>query len=79
MNLHYILPSLQIMVPMNFAGDGHIEMRTPKDLDELKAYTTLSLALHRPKGRGDGRRRRRQAEDKGSMFVLYLGHRDVSK
>ncbi|XP_038159689.1 laminin subunit alpha-3-like isoform X1 [Cyprinodon tularosa] len=69
----------KIMVPMNFAGDGHIEMRTPKDLDELKAYTTLSLALHRPKGRGDGRRRRRQAEDKGSMFVLYLGHRDSSQ
>ncbi|XP_071346604.1 laminin subunit alpha-3-like isoform X2 [Trachinotus anak] len=66
----------RIMVPMKFAGDGYVELRAPKDLDELKAYTSLSLSLQRPESRGDGRRRRRQARDNGDMFVLYLGNRD---
>lgn len=63
---------------MKFTGDGHVELRPPKDLDDLKAYTSLALALQRPEGRGDGRRRRRQATLSGDMFVLYLGNRDVS-
>uniref|UniRef100_A0A8C2YYV5 Si:ch211-241e1.3 n=1 Tax=Cyclopterus lumpus TaxID=8103 RepID=A0A8C2YYV5_CYCLU len=68
----------RIVVPMSFLGDGHVEMRAPKNLEDLKAYTSLSLSLQRPEDRGDGRRRRRQAGDKGDMFVLYLGNRDVS-
>ncbi|XP_069013512.1 laminin subunit alpha-3-like isoform X1 [Embiotoca jacksoni] len=69
----------RIVVPMKFAGDGHVELRPPKNLDDLKAYTALSLLLQRPDGRGDGARRRRQASDSGNMFVLYLGNRDPSK
>lgn len=68
---------LQISIPMKFTGNGHVQLHPPKNLDELKAYTDLSLSLQRPEGRGDGRRRRRQAADKGDMFVLYLGNRDV--
>ncbi|XP_041659948.1 laminin subunit alpha-3-like isoform X2 [Cheilinus undulatus] len=68
----------RIGVPMKFKGDGYVEMRPPKDLEDLKAYTSLSLSLQRPEGRGDGRRRRRQIEDKG-MFVMYLGNKDSSK
>ena len=63
---------------MKFSGDGHVELRPPKNLEDLKAYTSLSLSLQRPKGRGDGSRRRRQDRDNGDMFVLYLGNRDVS-
>jgi len=63
---------------MNFLGNGHVEMRAPKNLEDLKAYTSLSLSLQRPEGRGDGGRRRRQAADEGDMFVLYLGDKDVS-
>lgn len=63
---------------MKFTGEGHVELRPPRDLEDLKAYTSLSLLLQRPEGRGDGRRRRRQASDKGDMFVMYLGNRDVS-
>uniref|UniRef100_A0A4W6DE38 Laminin subunit alpha 3 n=1 Tax=Lates calcarifer TaxID=8187 RepID=A0A4W6DE38_LATCA len=63
----------------SFTGSGHVELRPPKNLDDLKAYTSLSLSLQRPKGRGDGRRRRRQVADTGDMFVLYLGNRDSSK
>lgn len=66
---------------MKFTGDGHVELRPPKNLDDLKAYTDLSLSLQRPLtsgDRGDGRRRRRQTSSKNDMFVLYLGGRDVS-
>ncbi|XP_044075989.1 laminin subunit alpha-3-like isoform X2 [Siniperca chuatsi] len=69
----------RIVIPMKFTGDGHVELRPPKNLEDLKAYTAMSLSLQRPEGRGDGRRRRRQTRDKGDMFVLYLGSRDSSK
>ncbi|XP_029380661.1 laminin subunit alpha-3-like isoform X2 [Echeneis naucrates] len=70
----------RIVIPMKFAGDGHVELRPPKDLEDLKAYTSLSLSLQRPdsEGRGDGSRRRRQTRG-GDMFVMYLGNRDSSK
>lgn len=63
---------------MKFTGNGHVELRPPEDLEDLKAYTSLALSLQRPEGRGDGRRRRRQTRLSGDMFVLYLGNRDVS-
>uniref|UniRef100_A0A8C4F1H6 Laminin subunit alpha 3 n=1 Tax=Dicentrarchus labrax TaxID=13489 RepID=A0A8C4F1H6_DICLA len=65
----------------SFSGDGHVQLRPPKNLEDLKAYTALSLLLQRPEmpNRGDGRRRRRQASDNGDMFVMYLGNKDSSK
>ncbi|XP_034469915.1 laminin subunit alpha-3-like, partial [Hippoglossus hippoglossus] len=69
----------KISIPMKFNGKGHVELRPPSNLEDLKAYTSLSLSLQRPKGRGDGRRRRRQTIDEKNMFVLYLGNRDSSK
>ena len=69
---------------MNFLGDGYVELRTPTNLEDLKAYTELSLSLQRPlgeKGRGDGdgsRRRRQGPDDPSDMFVMYLGNKDVS-
>ncbi|KAM4551973.1 laminin subunit alpha-3-like isoform 1-T1 [Odontesthes bonariensis] len=66
----------RIPIPMKFGGDGHVELRPPTNLDDLKAYTAMSLSLQRPERRGDGSRRRRQTEN---LFVLYLGHRDSSK
>lgn len=70
---------LQIAIPMKFSGTGHVELRPPKDLEDLKAYTSMSLSLQRPEGRGDGGRRRRQSQQGADMFVLYLGSRDVSE
>lgn len=55
-----------------------MELRAPKDLEDLRAYTSLSLQLQRPEGRGDGKRRRRQTREKQDFFVMYLGNRDVS-
>uniref|UniRef100_A0A4W5KZX3 Laminin subunit alpha 3 n=1 Tax=Hucho hucho TaxID=62062 RepID=A0A4W5KZX3_9TELE len=64
----------RIVVPMKFSGDGHVELRPPRDIEDLKAYTSLSLSLQRPEianTRGDG-------AHPGDMFVLYLGNQDVS-
>lgn len=71
--------SLQITIPMKFSGTGHVELRPPKDLEDLRAYTSMSLSLQRPEDRGDRRRRRRQSQESPDMFVLYLGSRDVSE
>ncbi|KAJ4936999.1 hypothetical protein JOQ06_001583, partial [Pogonophryne albipinna] len=69
----------RITIPMMFKGNGHVELRAPNNLDDLKAYTALSLKLQRPSSRGDGARRRRQSIDNGDMFVMYLGNKDSSK
>uniref|UniRef100_A0A673CU24 Laminin subunit alpha 3 n=1 Tax=Sphaeramia orbicularis TaxID=375764 RepID=A0A673CU24_9TELE len=69
----------RIGIPMKFTGEGYVELRPPKDLEDLKAYTALSLLLQRPEGRGDGRRRRRQTRGKEDMFVMYLGNRNPNK
>ncbi|XP_077376610.1 laminin subunit alpha-3 isoform X2 [Festucalex cinctus] len=69
----------RIPIPMKFTGNGHVQLHPPKNLEDLKAFTDLSLSLQRPEARGDGRRRRRQAADKGDMFVMYLGNKDPSK
>ncbi|XP_049339127.1 laminin subunit alpha-3 isoform X9 [Astyanax mexicanus] len=71
----------RIMVPMKFNGDGYVELRAPKDLDDLRAYTALSILLQRPEdSRGDDLRRRRQTSPgRGNLFVLYLGNRDATK
>uniref|UniRef100_A0A674PDZ8 Laminin subunit alpha 3 n=1 Tax=Takifugu rubripes TaxID=31033 RepID=A0A674PDZ8_TAKRU len=62
-------------------SEGHLSgclLHPPKNLEDLKAYTSMSLSLQRPEGRGDGSRRRRRRQNQGSanMFVLYLGSRD---
>ncbi|KAI1891331.1 hypothetical protein AGOR_G00142700 [Albula goreensis] len=72
----------RIPVPMDFSGDGYVELRPPTDLEDLKAYTDLVLSLQRPETpkRGDGERRRRQKKtDSSNMFVFYLGNRNTSK
>ncbi|XDV26618.1 hypothetical protein PO909_030274 [Leuciscus waleckii] len=73
----------RIVVPMKFSGNGYVEMRPPRDLDDLRAYTSLTLSLQRPEKppvRGDGTRRRRRQTQKveDDLFVLYLGKKDAS-
>lgn len=65
---------------MKFTGESYVELHEPKDLDDLKAYTSLSLSLQRPISGGDARRRRRRRQSsQDDMFVLYLGSQDVRK
>ncbi|XP_055074065.2 laminin subunit alpha-3 isoform X1 [Misgurnus anguillicaudatus] len=70
----------RIVVPMKFSGNGFVELRPPKDIDDLRAYTALTLALQRSeKTPNRGRRRRRQiSTDQDNMFVFYLGHKNGS-
>lgn len=61
----------KVTVPMKFNGKSGVEVRPPSDLDDLKAYTSLSLYVHQPKDRGDG--------NKASQFIMYLGNKDASR
>ncbi|XP_050951313.1 laminin subunit alpha-3 isoform X2 [Labeo rohita] len=64
----------RIRGPIFFSGEAHIELRTPKDLEDFRAFTALNLSLHQPKARGDGRRRR-QLGSENNQFVFYLGNK----
>uniref|UniRef100_A0A4W3GY82 Laminin subunit alpha 3 n=1 Tax=Callorhinchus milii TaxID=7868 RepID=A0A4W3GY82_CALMI len=68
----------KINVPMKFNGKSGVEVRLPNDLNDLKAYNSLVLYLKRPSepARGDNRQKRQPDQD---MFVLYLGHKNVSE
>ncbi|KAM4688948.1 LOW QUALITY PROTEIN: laminin subunit alpha-3 [Discoglossus pictus] len=66
----------KVAVPMRFNGRSGVEVRPPDNLEDLKAYTSLTLFLQRPKSRTD-RRRKRQVS--ANMFVMYLGNKDTSK
>ncbi|XP_059358543.1 laminin subunit alpha-3 [Carassius carassius] len=71
----------RVVVPMKFTGKGFVELRPPQDLDDLRAYTALTLSLQRPEQPpnridGGGRRRRQTADD--NLFVMYLGNKDAS-
>ncbi|XP_016319957.1 laminin subunit alpha-3 [Sinocyclocheilus anshuiensis] len=71
----------RIVVPMKFTGKGHVELRPPRDLDDLRAYTALTLSLQRPEqppNRLDESGRRRRQTNDDSLFVMYLGNKDAS-
>ncbi|XP_032038553.1 laminin subunit alpha-3-like isoform X2 [Aythya fuligula] len=63
----------KVAIPMRFNGSSGVEVRPPSNLEDLKAYTSLSFFLQRPQKRSDMPRR---ASDR---FVLYLGNKDASK
>ncbi|TRY72927.1 hypothetical protein DNTS_011401, partial [Danionella cerebrum] len=68
----------RVMVPVRFTGSGHVELRPPKDLDDLRAYTSLTLSLQRPEkppGRGDDPR---VQEEVDNLFVMYIGNKNAS-
>ncbi|KAG8571015.1 hypothetical protein GDO81_011505 [Engystomops pustulosus] len=65
----------KVVVPMRFDGNSGVEVRPPSNLEDLKAYTSLSLFLQRPPSRGDRKKRQLSA----NMFVMYLGSKDASK
>ncbi|XP_036442969.1 laminin subunit alpha-3 [Colossoma macropomum] len=67
----------RIRGPILFSGNSHIELRPPKNLEDLRAFTALNLTLHRPKLHQ--RRRRQSAEEEDNLFVLYLGNKNTQK
>ncbi|KAM5304312.1 laminin subunit alpha-3 isoform 1-T1 [Glossophaga mutica] len=61
----------KVAVPMRFNGKSGVEVRLPRDLEDLKGYTSLSLFLQRPESGENGRTE--------NMFVMYLGNKDASR
>uniref|UniRef100_A0A8C5MWE3 Laminin subunit alpha 3 n=1 Tax=Leptobrachium leishanense TaxID=445787 RepID=A0A8C5MWE3_9ANUR len=65
----------KVAIPMRFNGTSGVEVQPPSNLEDLKAYTSLSFYLQRPLSRSD--RRKRQLSP--NMFVMYLGSKDTTK
>lgn len=68
--------SLQVKVPMKFNGSSGVQVRTPSDLQDLAAYTSLKFYIQNPE---PWSRQRRQDGKEEGRFVLYLGSREVRR
>ncbi|XP_053174071.1 laminin subunit alpha-5 [Scomber japonicus] len=64
----------KVGVPMKFNGDSSIQVRTPPNLADLAAYTSLKFYITLP----ESARSRRQ-DDSVKQFVFYLGNKDSTK
>lgn len=62
-------PSTQVKVPMKFNGRSGVQLRAPRDLSDLAAYTALKFYLQSPKPASN--------QVTGDQFVLYMGSRKV--
>uniref|UniRef100_A0A8B9S4G7 Laminin subunit alpha 3 n=1 Tax=Apteryx owenii TaxID=8824 RepID=A0A8B9S4G7_APTOW len=63
----------KVALPMRFNGSSGVEVRPPRNLEDLRGYTSLSFFLQRPQKRSDILQRA------PNMFVLYLGSKDASQ
>ncbi|XP_074492138.1 laminin subunit alpha-3 isoform X2 [Sebastes fasciatus] len=72
----------RLSVATTFNGKGHIELRLPRNLEDIKAFTAVDLLLNRHQNnssKADNRRKRRQNKHRdASFFVFYLGNKDAS-
>lgn len=57
---------------MKFNGESGVQVRNPRSLADLAAYTALKFFINVP----NLLRKRRQEEN--NQFVFYLGSKDVS-
>ncbi|KAM4563209.1 laminin subunit alpha-5 isoform 2-T2 [Odontesthes bonariensis] len=64
----------KVSVPVKFNGASGVQVRTPSNLADLAAYTSLKFYITLPEA---GRARRQ--EDISEQFVFYLGNKDSSK
>ncbi|KAI5095781.1 laminin subunit alpha-5 isoform X1 [Silurus meridionalis] len=63
----------KVGVSMKFNGKSAVQVRTPKNLADLAAYTSLKLHI----SVSNAARKKRQ--DASSQFVFYLGNKNSSK
>ncbi|XP_078024626.1 laminin subunit alpha-3 [Epinephelus lanceolatus] len=72
----------RLSVATTFDGKGHVELRPPRNLDDIKAFTAVDLLLNRHQNnpsKANYRRKRRQNKHRdANMFVFYLGNKDAS-
>ncbi|CAN9515277.1 unnamed protein product [Ophioblennius macclurei] len=64
----------KVSVPVKFNGKSGVQVRTPNNLDDLAAYTSLKFYITLP----EAARARRQ-DSLTKQFVFYLGNKDSSK
>ncbi|XP_053704727.1 laminin subunit alpha-5 isoform X1 [Synchiropus splendidus] len=64
----------KVSVPVKFNGASGVQVRTPPNLADLAAYTSLKFYITLP----EAARARRQG-DNVKQFVFYLGNKDSSK
>ncbi|XP_047186725.1 laminin subunit alpha-5 isoform X2 [Scophthalmus maximus] len=64
----------KVSVPVKFNGGSGVQVRTPANLADMAAYTSLKLYITLP----EAARARRQG-DGTQQFVFYLGNKDSSK
>uniref|UniRef100_A0A8K9X878 Laminin subunit alpha-5 n=1 Tax=Oncorhynchus mykiss TaxID=8022 RepID=A0A8K9X878_ONCMY len=62
----------KVRVPVKFNGTSGVQVRTPSNLADLAAYTSLKFYITLPEA---SRARRQDQPDK--QFVFYLGNKDV--
>nr|XP_057906923.1 laminin subunit alpha-5 isoform X1 [Doryrhamphus excisus] len=64
----------KVSVPVKFNGGSGVQVRTPPNLADLAAYTSLKFYVTLP----EAARSRRQ-DDGTNQFVFYLGNKDSDK
>ncbi|XP_062949056.1 laminin subunit alpha-5 [Cynocephalus volans] len=60
----------KVKVPMKFNGRSGVQLRAPRDLSDLAAYTALKFYLQSPEPA--------PGQDTGDHFVLYMGSRQAT-
>lgn len=68
---------LQVKVPMKFNGQSGVQVRSPSDLPDLAAYTSLKFYIQNPEPSSASAPARRQGGPDEGRFVLYLGSKEV--
>lgn len=66
---------LQVSVSMQFNGNSGVQVRTPSNVADLAAYSSLHMYIKLPRTT----RTLRQTDTTKPQFVLYLGNKDVSQ
>lgn len=69
------LSVLQVSVSMQFNGNSGVQVRTPTNVADLAAYSSLQMYIKLPRAT----RTLRQTDTTKPQFVLYLGNKDVSQ
>ncbi|XP_051961295.1 laminin subunit alpha-5-like [Xyrauchen texanus] len=65
----------KVSVSMQFNGNSGVQVRTPSNVADLAAYSSLQMYVKLP----HSRRRRRQTATAKPQFVFYLGNKNSSK
>ncbi|XP_078114223.1 laminin subunit alpha-3 [Sander vitreus] len=72
----------RLPVATTFNGKGHVELRPPRNPEDMKSFTAVDMLLnrhHNNPSKADFRRMRRQNKHKdSSVFVFYLGNKNAS-